>query len=102
MSIPAKTIQDIETLRKRHTELDRAKAAAEANLKTSTNNLETLKREARELYGTDDLDALRAKLEEMKKENERKRAEYQKHLDEIETGLDELEKQYAQSRGERG
>ena len=93
-----KTIQDIETLRKRHTELDRKRAAAEANLKTATDNLETLKREARELYGTDDLDALRTKLEEMKKENERKRAEYQKHLDEIETGLNELDKQYAQSK----
>lgn len=94
----SKTIQDIETLRKRHTELDRKRAAAEANLKTATDNLEALKREARELYGTDDLEALRAKLEEMKKENERKRDEYQKHLDEIETGLNELDKQYAQSK----
>jgi hypothetical protein len=94
----SKTIQDIETLRKRHTELDRKRAAAEANLKTATDNLEALKREARESYGTDDLDALRAKLEEMKKENERKRAEYQKHLDEIENGLNELDKQYAQSK----
>ena len=95
----SKTIQDIETLRRRHTELDRKRAAAEANLKTATDNLEALKREARELYGTDDLDALRAKLEEMKKENERKRAEYQEHLDEIENGLNELDKQYAQSKG---
>ena len=94
----SKTIQDIETLRKRHTELDRKRAAAEANLKTATDNLEALKREARELYGTDDLDALRTKLEEMKKENERKRADYQKHLDEIEASLDELDKQYARSK----
>jgi chromosome segregation ATPase len=86
--------QDIEQLRKRHTELDRKKAAAEANLKTANEQLDQLKKQAREQFGTDDLEQLRAKLDEMKKENERKRAEYQKHLDEIEAGLNEVDKEF--------
>ena len=84
--------QDIEQLRKRYTDLDRKKAAAEANLKTATDNLEVLKEQARKTYGTDNLDELRAKLEEMRRENDRKRTDYQHHLDQIETRLSEIER----------
>jgi chromosome segregation ATPase len=90
--------QDIEQLRKRHTELDRKRAAAQANLDTANGNLQALKKQAMDAYGTDNLDELKAKLEAMKAENERRRAEYQKHLDEIETKLTEVEQQYQQSR----
>jgi chromosome segregation ATPase len=94
--------QDIEQLRKRYTDLDRKKAAAEANLKTATDNLEVLKEQARKTYGTDNLDELRAKLEEMRRENDRKRSEYQLHLDQIETRLGEIEREYGTARiGER-
>ncbi len=90
--------QNIEELRKRHTELDRKKVTAEANLKTATDQLEALKKQARETYGTDDLEQLKTRLEAMKAENERKRSEYQKHLDEIEAGLAAVDEQYAQSK----
>ena len=93
-----KPIQDIDQLRKRYTELDRKKAAAEANLKTANDQLETLKRQAREIYGTDELEQLRAKLAEMKQENELRRVEYQKHLEEIEAGLAAAEKEYDEAR----
>ena len=86
--------QDIEQLRRRHAELDKKKTIAETQLKSANEQLETLKRQAMESYGTDDLDELKKKLEAMKAENERRRAEYQKHLDEIEGGLAEVEKQY--------
>lgn len=90
--------QDIEALKKRYTDLDRRKAAAEANLKTATENLEVLKEQARNAYGTDNLEELRAKLEEMKRENDRKRSEYQQHLDQIETRLSEIEREYGTAR----
>ncbi|HEX2970708.1 MAG TPA: hypothetical protein VHP11_00145 [Tepidisphaeraceae bacterium] len=90
--------QDIEQLRKRHTELDRKRAAAQANLDTANATLQTLKKQALEAYGTDNLDELKAKLELMKAENERRRVEYQQHLDQIESKLAEVEQQYQQSR----
>ena len=83
--------RDIEALRKQYENLNKKKITAEANLTTSTQTLENLKKQAQEKYGTDDLDQLRAKLEEMRMENERKRAEYQEHLSAIETQLAEVE-----------
>ena len=71
---------DIEALKKRHRELENQRIAAQTNLKTATDQLELLKKESREQYGTDDLDQLRDKLEEMKRDNERKRVEYDRHL----------------------
>ena len=46
--------------------------------------LERLKKDAREKYDTDDLNELRKLLDNMKAENERKRAAYQAELDRIE------------------
>jgi hypothetical protein len=88
-------IQDIETLKKRHKELDRQKTTAEANCATADEQLQKLKDDARAKYGTDDVDALKKMLDEMQKENDRKRQEYQKHLDEIEAKLKDIEDQYA-------
>src|SRR3954469_24768758 len=83
---------DIETLKQRHAELDRARTTAQANLANATRQLAELKDEAKKQYGTDDLDALRAKLQEMREQNERKRAEYQRHLEEIEAKLSEVDR----------
>ena len=93
-SDPGKSQQppDIEALKKRHRELENQRIAAQTNLKTATDQLEQLKKESREQYGTDDLDRLREKLEEMKRDNERKRVEYDRHLAEIERNLDEVER----------
>jgi molecular chaperone GrpE (heat shock protein) len=54
--------QDIEKLRKRFEELNTKRIRAEANLTTSSETLENLKKEAREKYGTDDLASLRKML----------------------------------------
>ena len=90
---------DIEQLRKKHKELERQKTTAEANLKTATDQLEALKEEARQKYGTDDLDQLRRRLAEMKESNEKKRADYQNHLEEIEVRLAQVEKEFANPGG---
>jgi hypothetical protein len=56
-----------------------------------------LKKEAREKYGTDDLNTLREKLDAMKAENEEKRMNYQAELDRIETELKSVEEKFASS-----
>jgi hypothetical protein len=86
--------QDIELLKKRHRELDRKKAMAEANQRSAEESLAKLKAEAKAQYGTDDLEELKKKLDEMKQQNLQKRREYQAHLDSIETKLQEIEKKY--------
>ena len=87
-------IQDIETLKQRHKKLERDKVTAEANCKTAEDQLQKLKDQALEKYHTDDLEKLKELLQKMKQENDQKRMEYQKHLDEIETKLQAIEKQY--------
>ena len=86
---------DIEQLKKKHKELEKQKTTAEANLKTATDQLEALKEEAKQKYGSDDLDQLRRRLAEMKESNEKKRADYQKHLEEIEIRLAQVEKEFS-------
>jgi predicted nuclease with TOPRIM domain len=56
--------------------------------------LEELRREARQQFGTDDLDALREKLREMEAENARLQDDYDTHLTQIETSLSEVEARY--------
>src|SRR5260221_7391542 len=91
---------DIEQLKKDHKDLERKKITAEADLQSATATLNAIKREAKEKYGTDDQDELQKKLLEMKSENERKRAEYQKHLEEIQAKLAQVERDFAGKPGE--
>jgi hypothetical protein len=89
--------EPIDDLKKRYELLRDKKVAAEANLKTSTDELERVKAEAREQHGTDDLAQLEKILEEMKQENQRKRAEYLAQLKEVEEKLAAVERQFAES-----
>lgn len=93
--IDAKPIQlDIEQLKQEHARLDRAKTTAEANLKNANDQLEALREEAKATYGTDDLDELKKKLQQMQADNEAKRAEYQKHLEKIKHDLQQVEQTF--------
>src|SRR3954453_8690284 len=87
--------QDIDQLKQRHRKLNEEKIKAETNELRAREELETLRAEARQKYGTDDLEALKLKLEEMKQDNLRKRREYQAHLDGIQAKLAEVEQKYA-------
>ena len=69
--------QSIDELRKRYEQLREEQITAVAYHETARMQLEDLKDEARRLYGTDELDKLRAKLREIEEANERKRSEYQ-------------------------
>ena len=93
--MPNKTDLDIEQLKKRHKELEEKKITAEANLNNAGRLLDELKREAKSKYATDDPAQLQKKLQEMKAENESKRAQYQKHLEEIQTKLAQVEQDFA-------
>ncbi len=88
--------QDIEELRRRYDDLNQKRIRTDANLQNARKRLEELQEQAKKDFGTDDLDELRAKLTEMKSENERKRSEYQESLDRIECELAEVEQQYAE------
>ena len=86
---------DIEELRKRHRELETRRTRAEADLENASRQLDAVKAESRERYGTDDLSQLRRKLDEMRAQNEQKRAQYQAHLEEIEAALKRVEEGFA-------
>lgn len=91
------TQQSIEQLQSRYEALNKKKIQAETSLEHAKQSLEEQKREAREKYGTDDLDALREKLAVMTRENEAKRNKYQADLDRIESELTEVERKYVGS-----
>ena len=85
----------IDELRGRFDKLNHQKITTEAELKHAEEDLGRLRREAMETWGTDDLEELQKRLEEMARENERRREEYQKHLDKIDADLAEVERNFA-------
>jgi chromosome segregation ATPase len=93
--------QTIEQLQQRYQSLNTKKIQSETNLENARKELDRLRKEALEKYGTDDVEQLRKKLEQMKAENEEKRRNYQADLDRIESELAEIETKYeAASSGE--
>ena len=87
--------QTIEELQQRFQTLQQQKIRAETNRDNAEKQLDELKREARETYGTDDIEELKRKLADMKAENEKRRADYQAQLDRIESELSEVEATFA-------
>ncbi len=90
----------METLRKRFEKLNRQKIRVEAERANSERQLAELQEKARDLYGTDDLEALREKLSAMRAENERRREDYQAHLDKIEGDLAAIEASHQEAAGD--
>ncbi len=89
--------QSIDQLKQRYTVLHERKIKASATLDHAREQLEKLQKQAREQYGTDNIEELRAKLAAMEAENERRRAEYQADLERIETELATVEEKFATS-----
>jgi len=85
------TKETIEQLQARYQRLNTKKIQAETNLDNAKTKLKELQDEARQKFKTDDVMALRAKLEEMKADNEKQRSEYQASLDAIEKALQAVE-----------
>jgi chromosome segregation ATPase len=93
--------QDIDALRQRHNALNTKKIQAEQDLKNVTRQLDALKKAAKEKHGTDDLEQLKKLLAQMQEQNEQKRTEYQKHLDQIEQELAKVDQKYEDAGGEK-
>lgn len=90
-------VQDFEHLRKRFDDLRHKQTQAQTLLDSAQQELARLKEEARQAYGTDDLEELKKKLAEMEAENLRKRREYQGLLDGIERDLKAVEERFRES-----
>ncbi len=86
-------VQDIETLKQRYEKMSHKKTEAETLLRTAQAELDRLQIEAKERFGTDDLEQLKAKLAAMESENLKRRREYQTLLDGIERDLKAVEAQ---------
>ncbi len=89
--------QGIDELQQRYQSLNAKRITAEADLKNAQKRLDELKQDALAKYGTNDLDELQRKLQEMRDENERKRSSYQQELDRIENSLQEVEDRFEQA-----
>jgi hypothetical protein len=92
---PSAPKQSIDQLQKRYQQLHERKIKAETNLDHARQQLDRLKQEAREKYGTDDVAELGKKLDAMRNENELKRSKYQADLDRIERDLAAVEEKFA-------
>lgn len=92
---PTPSEQPIEMLQQRYRDLNEKKIRAEAERDGARRQLDKLKADAREKYGTDDLAELQKRLDDMIAENARKRAAYQADLDKIERDLADVERKFA-------
>ena len=87
--------QTIEELQKRYQHLRDKKIEAETHCRNAQTQLDELKRQAREKYGTDDVAELEQRLAQMRQENEQRRGQYQAELDRIEGSLADVDQQFS-------
>ncbi len=85
-------VQDrLESLKTDYKELETKKIQTDTNIKTLETELERLREQARESYGTSDLEKLRDLLEARRRDNEQMLTEYEQHIRSIKKRLDEIE-----------
>lgn len=82
----------MDVLENRYKKLAEEKIRTEEQLKTVEKQLTEHKAIAKKNWGTDDIGELEALFQKIKNENEEKRSNYQKHLDEIESQLNSIQK----------
>lgn len=87
-------VPDIEVLTAQFQKLNKRKIESERDLVNAQKNLNELKQQAQDEYETDNLEELQEKLEQIKAENERKRAEYYQTLEQIEAELTKIEDEH--------
>ncbi len=94
MSKNESSSQTIDQLRGRYEQLNSKRIVFQTKRDAALEQLDELKASALKLYGTDDLDLLQKKLEELKSENEIQRKTYQESLDKIETQLNGIQEEF--------
>lgn len=95
-------IQTIDELQARYQRLADEKIKVETQREHAQQRLQEIKAEALEQFGSDDLKTLKARLADMKKNNDQKRVDYQKHLDQIEQKLLEINEQFVAAELDEG
>ena len=88
--------QTIEELQTRFDGLNKQKIKVETQREHALAQLEDLKSQANELYGSDDVDQLKSTLEELKTKNEKMRSEYQSSLNQIDQDLAEINEKFSE------
>ncbi len=85
-------VQDkLESLKGDFKELETKKIQTETNIQTLEAELQRLREQARQTYGTSDLEELKALLEKRRRENEHLVAEYEQHIRGIKDRLADIE-----------
>ena len=92
--------QSIDQLQKRYQNLSEQKIKVETQRDHALTQLNDLKAQAKELYGSDDVEELKKILAEMKTSNETKRTEYQESLDSIDAELAAVDEKFNEEEDE--
>lgn len=100
MARNSEPVQTIVELRNRYDDLSKEKVRLQTQKERAEKDLEKLRQQAREQFGTDDLKRLQSQLAEMKKQNEKQKAEYRKKLDAIDRKLLEIDELFEEEHGE--
>ena len=87
--------QTIEQLQARDEGLNEQKIKVSAQREHALQRLEELKTQAKQQYGSDDIEQLALKLKEMKSRNEEMRSQYQSSLDKIDQDLAAIDEKFA-------
>lgn len=94
MSNPQKTsVQILDEQKKRLANLQERRTRLQVRLETERKALQDAQEEAQTLFGTSDLDALRALYRERQADNDRKVVDFVMALDEIDQRLADIERQ---------
>jgi predicted transcriptional regulator len=91
----AGTRQSIESLQARFQDLNKLKIQVETQRDHALSQLDELKAQAKEQYGSDDVEQLKKVLAEMNPSNEKKRSQYQASLDAIDVDLDAISEKFS-------
>lgn len=89
--------ESIEELQSRFAKFSDQRIRVQTQLEEAQKRLVAIQEKAKKEFGTDDVAELNIMLAEMKKENESRRSEYQKSLDDIDTKLKAVEEEFAQA-----
>ena len=87
--------QTIEQLQSRHEALNKQKIQVETQRDHAISQLNELKSQAKELYGSDDVEQLKKTLAEMKAANKEKRSQYQASLNAIDADLAAISEKFS-------
>ena len=79
----------------RYEGLNEQKIKVSAQREHALQRLEELKTQAKQQYGSDDIEQLALKLKEMKSRNEEMRSQYQSSLDKIDQDLAAIDEKFA-------